>query len=164
MELNIGAGPLTRSLATIALCLAAPSLLVSQGVVATPHNQSRIIMRASESVEVTPDRATIMVAVETREKSAAGAGALNARIQTAVLDSLKRLGIAEAVAQAAGGHIAGVIEIVVNPGNQAPEPPMVAMTMARGMEADAPTPVEAGTSKITVSVEARFRFEGKAGG
>ncbi|MFM8791936.1 MAG: SIMPL domain-containing protein [Solirubrobacterales bacterium] len=104
------------------------------------------------------------VAVETREKSAAGAGALNARIQTAVLDSLKRIGIAEAVAQAAGGRIAGVIEIVVNPGNQAPEPPMVAMTMARGMEADAPTPVEAGTSKITVSVEARFRFEGKAGG
>ncbi|MFM8302139.1 MAG: SIMPL domain-containing protein [Gemmatimonadota bacterium] len=106
-----------------------------------------------------PDRATITVAVETREKSAAGAGALNARIQTAVLDSLKRIGIAEAVAQAAGGRIAGVIEIVVNPGNQAPEPPMVAMTMARGMEADAPTPIEAGTSKITVSVEARFRFE-----
>jgi uncharacterized protein YggE len=247
MELNIGAGPMTRSLATIALCLAAPSLLVSQGVVATPHNQSRIVTHASESVEVTPDRATITVAVETREKSAAGAGVLNARIQTAVLDSLKRLGIAaaqlrtsgvqinpeyqyppsgrpiligyrainsirveirslslvggvidgalakgatrvdglsffasdtelatreaykkavirarldaEAVAQAAGGRIAGVIEIVVNPGNQAPEPPMVAMTMARGMEADAPTPVEAGTSKITVSVEARFRFE-----
>ena len=96
MKLNIGAGPLTRSLATIALCLAAPSLLVSQGVV------------ASESVEVTPDRATITVAVETREKSAAGAGALNARIQTAVLDSLKRLGIAEAVAQAAGGRIRGL--------------------------------------------------------
>ena len=209
---------------------------------------SRIVTRATETVEVTPDRAMITVSVETKDKTAAGAGALNARIQTAVLDTLKKLGIAgaqlrtsgvqinpeyqyppngrpiligyraansirveirslalvggvidgalakgatrvdglsffasdtelatreaykkavtrarldaDAVAQAAGGRIAGVIEIVVNPGYQAPEPPMVAMAMARGMEADAPTPIEAGTSKITVSVEARFRFEG----
>lgn len=214
----------------------------------TASSTPRIVTRATETVEITPDRAMITVSVETKDRTAAGAGALNARIQTAVLDTLKKLGIAsaqlrtsgvqinpeyqypqnarpiligyraansirveirslalvggtidgalakgaarvdglsffasdtelatreaykkavtrarldaEAVAQAAGGRITGVIEIVVNPGYQAPEPPMVAMAMARGVAADAPTPIEAGTSTIMVTVEAKFRFEG----
>lgn len=223
----------------------------AQGASSVTPMDPIIVTRATETVEVTPDRAMITVAVETREKTAAGAGALNARIQTAVLDTLKKLGIAgaqlrtsgvqinpeyqyppngrpvligfraansirveirslalvggvidgalskgatrvdglsffasdtevatregykkavtrarldaEAIALAAGGRIIGVREIVVTPGFQAPEPPVVAMAMARGIEADAPTPIEAGTSKVTVSIEAKFRFEGAGG-
>jgi uncharacterized protein YggE len=208
---------------------------------------ARIITRATETIEVTPDRAMITVSVETKDRTAALAGTMNARIQTAVIDTLKKLGIApaqlrtsgvqitpeyqyppngkpiltgyraansirveirqltlvggvidgalargatrvdglsffasdtelatreaykkavtrarldaEAIAQAAGGRIAGVLEIVVNPGYQAPEPPMMAMAVARTMEADTPTPVEPGTTRISVSVEVRFRFQ-----
>jgi len=211
------------------------------------ESPARVVTRATETVEVAPDRAMITVSVETKDRTAAGAGALNARIQTAVLDTLKKLGIApaqlrtsgvqinpeyqypqngrpiligyrgantirveirslalvggaidgalakgatrvdglsffasdtelatreaykkavtrarldaEAIAQAAGGRIAGVIEIVVDPGNQTPEAPMVAMAMARGMAAEAQTPIEAGMGRVTVSVEAKFRFE-----
>jgi uncharacterized protein YggE len=225
--------------------LGAPSFLTSQSTGGVPPENPRIITRATETVEVTPDRAMITVSVETKDRTAALAGAMNARIQTAVIDTLKKLGIApaqlrtsgvqispeyqyppngkpiltgyraansirveirqltlvggvidgalakgatrvdglsffasdtelatreaykkavtrarldaEAIAQAAGGRIAGVLEIVVNPGYQAPEPQMIAMAMARTMEAE--TPVEAGTTKISVSVEVRFRFQ-----
>lgn len=227
--------------------LCAPSHLRSQSPGHVPVETSRIVTRATETIEIAPDRAMITVAVETKERTAAGAGAANARIQASVIDTLKKLGIAsaqlrtsgvqinpeyqyppnarpvltgyratnsvrveirqlalvggvidgalargatrvdglsffasetelatreayrmavtrarldaEAIAQAAGGRITGVIEIVVNPGYQTPEPPMVAMAMARGIEADASTPVEAGTSKVTVSIEARFRYQ-----
>lgn len=252
MVLKIGVrhlNPCVRSLVAIALGLTIPPLLTAQSPGAAPQEHSRIVARASESVEVTPDRAMITVAVETKDKTAAGAGVVNARIQTAVLDTLKKLGIAaaqlrtsgvhitpeyqyppngrpiligyqaatsvrveirsliliggvidgalargatrvdglsffssdtelaireayrravtrarldaEAIAQAAGGRIVGVIEIVANPSYQAPEPPM-AIGMARGQEADVQTPIEVGTSKVTVTIEARFRFqEGK---
>lgn len=234
----------------VALMTALPHNGGAQGQTAIPIDPL-IVTRATETVEVTPDRAMITVTVETKEKTAAGAGALNARVQTTVLDTLKKLGIAaaqlrtsgiqinpeyqyppngrpilvgyrasnsirveirslplvggvidgalakgatrvdglsffasdtelatreayrkavtrarldaEAIALAAGGRIIGVREIVVTPGFQAPEPPMVAMAMARGVEGDVATPVEAGTSKVTVSIEARFRFEGGGG-
>ena len=43
----------------------------------------------------TPDRATILLAVETRDATAAAAGQANARNQRQVIDALKRLGIAQ---------------------------------------------------------------------
>lgn len=157
-----------------------------------------IVTRATETVEVTPDRAMITVAVETKEKTAAGAGALNARVQTAVLDTLKKLGIAAAQLRTSG--------IQINPEYQYPpngRPILVGYrasnsirveirslplvggvidgALAKGAtrvdglsffasdtelatrEADAATPVEAGTSNVTVSIEAKFRFEGGGG-
>ena len=53
----------------------------------------QIITMATEEVEISPDRANIVLAVETRAKTAAAAGAENARIQSAVIDTLRKLGI-----------------------------------------------------------------------
>lgn len=53
----------------------------------------QIVTSATEEVEISPDRAMIVFAVETRAKTAAAAGSENARIQAAVLDTLRRLGI-----------------------------------------------------------------------
>jgi uncharacterized protein YggE len=49
---------------------------------------------ASEYVEIAPDRALVTLAVETRGRTSAAVSAENARIQTAVLDTLRRLGVA----------------------------------------------------------------------
>jgi uncharacterized protein len=54
---------------------------------------ARIVTTATDEVEVAPDRATVVFTVSTRARTAAAAGAENARIQTAVLDTLRRLGI-----------------------------------------------------------------------
>ena len=51
-----------------------------------------VITNGRGEVEVTPDRATIHMAVESRGPTAAEAGARNARIQTAVLDTLRKIG------------------------------------------------------------------------
>ena len=51
-----------------------------------------VVTTGRGEVEVTPDRATVQFAVESRGSTAAEAGARNARIQTAVLDTLKTMG------------------------------------------------------------------------
>lgn len=61
-----------------------------------------IVTTATAEIEVEPDRASITFAVETRGSTAAGAAAANARIQTAVLDTLRRLGVASAQLRTAG--------------------------------------------------------------
>ena len=53
----------------------------------------RITTSGEAQVRVTPDRATILVGVQTRGATAAAAGASNARIQKAILDSLKAMGL-----------------------------------------------------------------------
>ena len=60
---------------------------------ATPQ-PPRITTMGEAQVRVTPDRATILVGVQTRAATAAAAGASNARIQKAILDTLKALGLA----------------------------------------------------------------------
>lgn len=78
-------------------CTSAPAVAQapapsSQGTaVAKPAPQ--IQTSATEFVEITPDRAVISFSVETRGRTAAAASAENARIQSAVLDSLRRLGV-----------------------------------------------------------------------
>jgi uncharacterized protein len=54
----------------------------------------RIITSGEAQVRVTPDRATILIGVQTRAVTAAAAGAQNARIQKAILDTLKAMGLA----------------------------------------------------------------------
>jgi uncharacterized protein YggE len=53
----------------------------------------RIITSGEAQVRVTPDRATILVGVQTRAATAAAAGAANARTQKAILDTLKAMGL-----------------------------------------------------------------------
>jgi uncharacterized protein YggE len=208
----------------------------------------RIVTSASEDVEVTPDRAVITFSVETRARTAAAAGTENARLQTAVLDTLRRLGIAsaqlrtqgvsinpeyeypkeggrptvvgyqamnsiqvevrqvaqigpvidaglnrgatnvgglrffassteaatrdalkkavakaradaDAIAEAAGGRITGVIQISSSPNTPLPMQEMAPMLTMRAMDKSAaPTPIETGTLRFTVSVEAIFVF------
>jgi uncharacterized protein YggE len=52
-----------------------------------------LFVSAEAEVRVAPDRAHLSVAVETRGRTSQQAGAENARIQTAVLDALRRQGI-----------------------------------------------------------------------
>ncbi len=52
-----------------------------------------LVVSASSEVRVAPDRAQLSVAVETRARTSAQAGSDNARIQTAVLDAIRRLGV-----------------------------------------------------------------------
>lgn len=209
----------------------------------------QIVTAATEEVEISPDRAMIVFAVETRAKTAAAAGSENARIQAAVLDTLRRLGIlpaqlrtqgisiqpeyeyprdggrptvlgyqarnsvqaeirdiprvgpaidaglargatsvgalrffassteeagrealrkamqraradADAVADAAGGHIIGLLEVVVHPNQQAQVAAEVMSAMSvRSVGSNAqPTPIESGSLTVRVSIEARFRF------
>lgn len=55
---------------------------------------SEIITSGRGEAKVTPDRATVLVGVETRAATAAQASAENARKQQAVIDALQALGIA----------------------------------------------------------------------
>jgi uncharacterized protein YggE len=66
---------------------------------------SRIVTTATEEVEIAPDRAAITFSVETRGRTAAAAGTENARIQAAVLDTLRRVGIASAQLKTQGVSI-----------------------------------------------------------
>lgn len=67
---------------------------------------------------------------------------------------------ADAIAEAAGGRISGVLEIISNPGSAGPAVQDVVMSMAMRSEAksDVTTPIESGVLKVVVSVEARFSF------
>lgn len=58
-----------------------------------------LFVSADAEVQVAPDRAHLTVAVETRGRTSQQAGAENARIQTAVLDALRRQGIESAQLQ-----------------------------------------------------------------
>ena len=59
-----------------------------QVVPVAPPPPSVVAMGQSE-IKVTPDRATVMVSIETRGKTAAAAGAENARITRVTLDALR---------------------------------------------------------------------------
>lgn len=95
------------ALATLCLSSATTPSLWAQGVptaaqVGTPP---RIVTTATEEVEIAPDRAVLTFTVETRGRTAAAAGTENARIQAAVLDTLRRVGIASAQLKTQGVSI-----------------------------------------------------------
>jgi len=74
--------------AVLALAAAAPS----EGQT-TAGQPPQIVTTGSGDAMVTPDRATIMIGVQSKAPTAAAAGADNARRQKAVLDTLKSLGL-----------------------------------------------------------------------
>lgn len=63
---------------------------VVQGIAGAPP---QIVTTGQGEVRVTPDRATIMIGVQTRASTAAEAASENARRQRAVIDTLEALGI-----------------------------------------------------------------------
>ncbi len=86
------------SFALLSLSLSLP-LGAQQPAPAMPPSQpfppmhGQVVTSGSGQVKVAPDRATLMIGVESRAKTAAGAGAANATLQTAVLASLRKLGL-----------------------------------------------------------------------
>lgn len=108
-------GPVTLraskvALATLLLAGAfaacAPTLGAQPPQAPAPMAPPQIHTSATEEVEIAPDRATISIAVETRAKTAAAAGAENARIQTVVLDTLRKMGIDRAQIRTQGVSLA----------------------------------------------------------
>jgi uncharacterized protein len=73
----------------VASSVASPRLLLAQST-APP---SEIVVTGTGEARVTPDRATIVVGVQSRAATAAAAASENARRIRAVLDTLKALGI-----------------------------------------------------------------------
>ena len=216
----------------------------------TPTPGAFIVTTATEEAEVTPDRAMLTFSVLTRGRTAAAAGAENARIQAAVLDTLRKLGIqsaqlrtpgisinpeyeyprdggrptvvgyqaqnsvqaeirqiaavgaiidaglakgatnvgslrffasstdaegrlalqramlraradADAIAEAAGGRIVGVVQVTVLPsGNPQSAEGDLSRIALRSVQAAAAveTPIESGSLKLVVSIEAKFLF------
>lgn len=81
----------TRQMMVVAATIAISS--AAAGQVATPAI-SRISTSGEAQAKVSPDRAAVLVGVQTRAVTAAAAGADNARRQKAIIDTLKSLGIA----------------------------------------------------------------------
>jgi uncharacterized protein YggE len=79
-----------RLLTAAVIAAASTAPLGAQTLVAGPP---QIVTTGVGETHVTPDRATIMIGVQTRASTAAAAGADNARKQKAVLDTLKTLGL-----------------------------------------------------------------------
>jgi len=93
------------AVAACTLAIALPAGAQATGSPPTPVGPPRIVTTATEEVEIAPDRAMLTFAVETRGRTAAAAGTENARIQAAVLDTLRRLGIASAQLKTQGVSI-----------------------------------------------------------
>jgi uncharacterized protein YggE len=81
--------------------------LGAQGTPVTTQTpaEPQISTTARGEVQVTPDRATVTIAVETRGQTAAAAAAANAERQQAVLSALKGAGIAAAQIKTVGFNV-----------------------------------------------------------
>lgn len=84
------AGLAVTALALLGLVAGASPLEAQRAAIGErPH----LIVVASSEVEVVPDRAHLVIAVETRGRTSQAAATENARIQTAVLEAIRRAGI-----------------------------------------------------------------------
>lgn len=79
----------TAAAALVASMMASPVQAQGRADQARPT----IVVGASAEIQVTPDRAELSIAVESRARTAAQASTENARIQTAVLEAVRRQGI-----------------------------------------------------------------------
>jgi hypothetical protein len=78
-----------RASLAFALLALPGSLAAQQQVVPVPPPPPQVVASGQGEVKVTPDRATVMVTVETRGRTAAAAGQENARITRVTLDALR---------------------------------------------------------------------------
>lgn len=84
-----------RLIASTTPVILSAGLLPAQAPAPGPAAPPQISTTAVGEARVQPDRATILFAVETRAPTAARAGSDNASRQRAVLDTLRKLGLAE---------------------------------------------------------------------
>jgi uncharacterized protein len=90
--------PALAPIALVAFAALSAGLPVAAGA-QDPSNAERtphLVVTASEEVEVPADRAHLTVTVESRGRTSQAAASENARIQTAVLEAIRRAGIASA--------------------------------------------------------------------
>ena len=82
------------AVATLALCAAGDAGAQQPTPAPQPvPSQPQVVATATGEVRVTPDRATLLIAVETRAATAEQAGADNARRLRATLDALAKVGL-----------------------------------------------------------------------
>lgn len=91
--------------AVLGACVPMAAGAQGSGSVPAPPPPPMVITTATEEVEIAPDRAVLTFSVETRGRTAAAAGTENARIQAAVLDTLRKVGIASAQLRTQGVSI-----------------------------------------------------------
>jgi len=96
----------------VALSASVSDNAFSQSMSHPPESPRQVVVSASASVEVTPDRARLVIAVETRGQTSVAAATENARIQTAVLEAVRRAGVASAQIR--------TLAVTVNPEYQYP--------------------------------------------
>lgn len=91
----------TRLMAVVILVglLAGPAAAQVPSIALTQEERPALFVAADAEIQVAPDRAHLTVAVETRGRTSQQAGAESARIQTAVLEALRRLGVESAQLQ-----------------------------------------------------------------
>ena len=80
-------------LATAALLAAPLGALRAQGMMMTPP--PALVSSGHGETRIPADRATVIVAIETRAATAAAAGAENARVAKATMESLRKAGLTE---------------------------------------------------------------------
>ncbi len=80
-------------LAAAAAFLAIPAAAHAQGTPALMPAVPTLVTAGQGEAKVTPDRASVLINVQTRAATAASAGATNARRTQAVLDALMKLGL-----------------------------------------------------------------------
>ncbi|HVE78072.1 MAG TPA: SIMPL domain-containing protein [Gemmatimonadaceae bacterium] len=83
-----------------------------------PTIPPQIVTSGRGETKVAPDRALLDMGVQTRANTAAAAGAENARVQTAIIDAVRRLGIAPEQISTAGYNV--YPEMRERPDNAAP--------------------------------------------
>ena len=87
-----------------------PGLLLGQA----PAPPSQIVASGVGEVRVTPDRATILVGVQSRASTAAAAAADNARRQRAILDTLRKLGLGNDQLSTINYHVSPEMQYLPN--------------------------------------------------
>jgi hypothetical protein len=76
--------------------------LVSSSATAVDNNMSKLIVQGEGKTSAAPDRATVVLGVQTRDASAASAAAENARLMNETITALLAAGIAESEIQTSG--------------------------------------------------------------
>ncbi len=96
----------SQTLASLLAFSATASLASAQQPVPPVYDPAPSVSAAGRSeTRVTPDRATVLLTVETRASTAAAAAAENARRQQSTLDALARIGIPRALLGTAGYNV-----------------------------------------------------------
>ncbi|MCK9566280.1 MAG: SIMPL domain-containing protein [Methanothrix sp.] len=77
-------------------------VLVSLSATAVENNMSKLIVQGEGKTSAAPDRATVVLGVQTRDASAASAAAENARLMNETITALLAAGVAESEIQTSG--------------------------------------------------------------